>query len=257
MSVSKLNKNDELIVKDDLNDKPLSMIKKVGLNILLYGSLLLVGAVAVWVIKQGTVDNKKLIVFFLLSLLVDIIVLALFFYRGLGVEVLRRIKNKKLYQSGDYVNTLHIMKSGVVKERFVKIDPQTQSFKMKDQPYILNPECIYIYKDMKTYFHVDGYPAPIKMKQDAFVNELSCPEMDKVMYSASNFDLKAWIEKHKVLFIILVGAIMIGVLFAGFKIFGVEKLLKEGTYNADNIINAVKILCTNQTQNIVQTVPIG
>lgn len=247
---------DELIIKDDLNDKPISMLKKIGFNILLYGALLLIGSVCVWVIKQGTVENQKLIIFFMLSLLLDIVVLVLFFYRGVGVEVLRRLKNQKLYQSGDYVNTLHIMKSGVVKERFVKIDPQTQSFKMKDQPYILNPECIYIYKNMKTYFHADGYPAPIKMKQDAFVNELSCPEMDKVMYSASNFDLKAWIEKHKMLFIIIMGVIMIGILVTGFKVFNIDTVLKEGSYNADNIVNAVRILCVNQSQTI-QSIPIG
>lgn len=245
-------------VKEDLNEKPDSTLLKIWYNILLYGSFIILGAISIWVLRQQSVENKKLILFFMLSILINIIVLILFFYRGVGAEVIRRLKNKKFYQKGNYVNTLHVMKSGIIKERFMKIDSQTQSFKMNDQPYVMNPKCLHIYKDMKTYIHVDGYPAPIHIKQDQFVNELSCPEMDKVMYSASNFDLKAWIEKHKMLFIIIMGIIMIGVSVACFKIIGVEKLLKDGTYNADVILQTIKTVCMqNQTvSNVIQQVPI-
>lgn len=249
--------DEEIKVKEDLNEKPQSIWKKLLYQFLFITGLALNLAVMIFVIKSRTADNLRITIYFLISLLINMIVIFLFFWRGVGGEILRRIKNRKLYQKGTYVNTLHFLKTGVVKERFCKIDSLTKSFKMADQPYTTNAKLLLNYKGIPTYIHRQDSPDPVNIWEEPLSVDFSCGELDKVMHSASNFDLKAWIESNKILAIVIFGLLIIGIAFVGFKTNAIGTMLQKGTYNSQNIIEAVRTLCTqNQTASNIVQIPI-
>ncbi|HUC78994.1 MAG TPA: hypothetical protein VMQ58_02010 [Candidatus Saccharimonadales bacterium] len=249
------NEKTEIKVSEDINEKPDSIWKKLAYNLTFIFGIGISLALMIFVIKARTPDNLRIIIYFLFSLLANMIIIFLFFWRGVGSEILRRLKNKRLYSTGKYVNTLHFLKTGVVKERFVKIDSLTKSFKMADQPYTTNAKLLLNHKGIPTYIHRQDSPDPVNIWDEPLSVDFSCGELDKVMHSASNFDLKAWIEKNKILAICIFGLMIIGLCFIGFKVNGIATTLQKGTYNIQPFIETVKILCTNQS-NVIQQVPI-
>ena len=203
-----------------------------------------------WTSRVSNVDNSMLIMWLVLSVLANILIVLIVFGTGIGIELTKRFFNKFKYKSGNYVNSLHLMKSGVGKERFCKRDKETGGFRMEDQPYVTNPTLMFIFKGIPTYLHRDGNPDPLNIWQDELAGDLSNAEMDTAMNSKGAFDVKLWLEKNKTIVFIALFIVIgctIASIFFGYQIW---EMLREGTYNqlkevtCKNIPKAVEIVET-------------
>jgi len=144
-----------------------------------------------------TPDNKTLTTWLTLSIMTNIMILFLSLFTGIGTQLVKRFYNKFRYKSGKFVNDIFIMKSGVIKEVFVKKDELTGSFRMAGKPYVTNAKLMFSYKGIPTYMHREDNPDPVNVWQEGYARELSCSEMDTVMASMDSFNAIEWLKEHK------------------------------------------------------------
>lgn len=205
--------------------------------------LLVFGLTAVfmyWTNQVSTPENATLIMFITLSVLVNITIILLLLGTGIGIELVKRFLNKFKYKSGNFINSLHITKSGVVKERFVKKDNETGTFRMGEKPYVLNPKLMFNYKGIPTYFHREGNPDPLDVWDEDLTGELSNSEMDIAMNSKGAFDVKEWLEKNKSMIFmggLFIVGVSIGAAFFGYQTY---EMLRDGTFK-----QATSVICQN------------
>lgn len=222
-------------------------------NIIFLGIFTLTAAFMLWTNKAGTPENSTLMMIITLSVLTNISIILVMIGTGIGIELTKRFLNKFRYKSGNYVNSLHVMKSGVIKERFVKKDAETGTFRMVDKPYVTNPKLMFNYKSIPTYFHRDGHPDPLDIWQEDLTGDLSNSEMDIAMNSKGAFDVKEWLDKNKQL-IFFGGLAVIGICiisaFFGYQTF---EMLRDGTFQQITEVtckNIPKVVETIQQTNI-------
>ena len=198
-------------------------------------SLWLIAAfIGVWIKTNVTfnVDNSIAITTASLSIMANFIVLGGVFATGIGQKVIKRFKNRILFHTGRYVNTIHLTKNGTAKEVFKKVDSDTKTFLVMGQKFIRNPKLLFNFEKIPTYLHREGNPDPINIWDDKIASQLSNAEMDIAMTSAQNFDLKQWINQHKqIIFIAAIIIVGLGALSAymGFSTF---QMMRDGTYKA-------------------------
>lgn len=256
----KQNEKNEKIKKEDNKvketvrqvDEPVKQKKTSIAQKLIF--FIVFGIVAIfmfWTNKASTPDNSTLMMFITLSVLANIIIILILIGTGIGIELVKRFLNKFKYKSGRYVNSLHVMKSGVIKERFTKKDSETGVFRMDEKPYVTNPKLMFNYKGIPTYFHRDGNPDPLDVWEEDLTGELSNSEMDIAMNSKGAFDVKEWLEKNKTI-ILFGGLIVIGVCVASaFFGYQVYEMLRDGTFK-----QASSVVCKNipkAVETIAQT----
>lgn len=188
----------------------------------------------VWLNKNVnlTIDKNITIAVASISVMANIVILGGIFATGIGQKVVKRFKNRILFHTGRYVNTIHCTKNGTAKEVFKAVDPDTKTFTILGQKFIRNPKLLFSFEKIPTYIHREGNPDPLNIWDDKIASQLSNAEMDIAMTSAQNFDLKQWINQHKQ--IIFIGAIIIiGVGAASAYLgFNVMQMLRDGTYKA-------------------------
>lgn len=199
-------------------------------NLIFFSLFCMTAVFMYWTNKVTVPQNQTLIMFITISVLVNICIVLLLFGTGIGIELIKRFLNKFRYKSGNFVNSLHVMKSGVIKERFVKKDNETGVLRMVEKPYVTNPKLMYNYKGIPTYLHRDGNPDPLNIWDDKIAGELSNSEMDIAMNSKGAFDVKEWLQKNKSM-ILIVGIAVVGVSFAA-AFFGYQtyEMLRDGTF---------------------------
>jgi len=149
------------------------------------------------------------------------------FFTNIGQQVIQRFRNRLMYKTGNYVNTLFISKTGVITEMFKKVESDGV-FEIRDKKYIRNPKVLYHYKNIPSYIHLEDSPQPI----DAFNNSdllMTCYELDTVMTAETNFDLVKTIIKLLPLvlmgFVIVVGAVAL----TGFFNYLAYEMLRDGS----------------------------
>jgi len=190
-------------------------------------------------------DNSTLIVIILFSLMVNAIVLLSVFGTDIGIEISKRFLNKFRYKSGRYVNTILVMKSGVMREFFKKKDNETNHFKIYDTKYVTNPTLMFVYRGIPSYVHREGNPDPMNIWEDKYAGDLSNAEMDIVMNAKGMFDLKEWLEANKMFFIIALFAMVAAGCVAAF--FGWQnfEILRDGP------LPIKEVICSNIPQGPV------
>lgn len=231
-------KKEEIIIKEEKPKKvrePINWGKYVP-KILLIGGFGLLASLMVMANTVRTPENNILIAMITLSVLLNILIVLGVFGTGIGIEIGKRFLRKFKYKSGQYVNTLLIMKSGVVREYFMKKDNETNSFKINDNRFVTNPTLLSIYKGIPTYFHKEGSADPMNVWENKLFGDLSNAEMDTVMNSVGMFDIKEYLEKNKIVLmfalLIMVGAAAAAGLF-GYMSY---EMLRDGTFNMGQVI---------------------
>ena len=183
-----------------------------------------------------TPENQTLIGIITLSIFVNVIVLLVAFGTGIGIDLIKRFSNKLKYKSGNFVNTVLIMKSGIAREFFKKKDNETNHFKINDTKYITNPRLLFVYRGIPTYFHREGNPDPLNIWQDGLAGELSNAEMDNVMNSKGMFDLKEWLDKNKTFMLMaLIGMVAAAGIAAFFGYMSYE-MLRDGSFKMGQVV---------------------
>lgn len=167
----------------------------------------------------------------LFSILLNIGIFIISWHTTTGKEAFNRWKNKKLYKSGNYVNSLFVMKTGLIKEVFVKKDEKGM-FTHKNNKYITNPSLLFNYKGIPTYAYREGTPDPLNVFEERFAGTMSCNELDTVMSSQSSFDFKLWWEKNKALIVIVCLVLVVLAVVNVFPSFMTMQMLRDGTYTA-------------------------
>jgi hypothetical protein len=176
------------------------------------------------------VDNNISIATASISIMVNIVLLGAVFATGVGQKVFSRFKNRILFHTGRYVNTIYLTKNGTAKEIFKKVDPDTKTFNVLGQKFIRNPKLLFSFEKIPSYIHREGNPDPLNIWADDLASELSNAEMDLAMTSAQNFDLKQWINNHKMIVaiaLLIVIGLAAAATFSGFMSF---QMLRDGTY---------------------------
>lgn len=193
-----------------------------------------------WINKATTPENSILIMFITLSVLVNLTIILILIGTGIGRELITRFLNQFRYKTGNYVNTLHILKSGVIRERFVKKDPETGTFRILDKPYITTAQLMLSYKNIPSYLHREGNPDPLDVWDKGLTGDLSNSEMDIAMNSKGAFDVKEWLEKNKL--VLFYGAILVIGICAVTGYFGYSayEMLRDGTFK-----QATEVVCKN------------
>lgn len=79
----------------------------------------------------GDAEKGSLIAGLSVSIMLNVLVLAVIFVLPLGRKVLQRFRQRLLYGSGKYTNTLYIDKNGNMKEMFRKVDLESGFFKIQ------------------------------------------------------------------------------------------------------------------------------
>lgn len=174
----------------------------------------------------------------LFSILLNVAIFIISWHTTTGKEAFKRWKNKKLYKTGNYVNSLFVMKTGLIKEVFAKKDEKGM-FVHKGNKYITNPSLLFNYKGIPTYNYREGTPDPLNVFEEGFAGTMSCNELDTVMSSQSTFDFKLWWEKNKAIIVIVcLVLIVLGVVNIA-PSFMTMQMLRDGTYTAVNQITAL------------------
>jgi len=196
-------------------------------------SLILI-ILAAWINNSVTlqVQNSLIVAFLALSITTNIIILLIVFATGIGQRILKRFINRIKYNRGAYTNTLQITKNGTLKEHFCKVDNETGAFKIRDNTYVRNPKLLLNYDKIPTYIHREGNPDPLDIWDNNLTSEFSNAEIDIVMNSKGAFDVKAWLDKNKMIILLALGimiAIVGGAAFFGYSAY---EMLRDGTYTA-------------------------
>lgn len=219
----------------------------------------LIMALIVWAFRftiQTTDQNSKnLVVYLVLACMLILVVLLLNIGTGTGIEIWKRFVYKFKYRRGIYVNGIIAMKSGVWKEFFIKKE-ETGEIRINKKPYVPNPKLLFIYKGIPSYFYREGNPDPLNYWETKLTLDFSCAEVDNVMYSASTFDFKAWLQRNLMIFLIGVVATVIFALVASVVGFMIYNMLKKGQYNIEPMTNVCKEIFniyTNTTTNLTST----
>lgn len=188
--------------------------------------------IGVWLKTNVTfnVDNGLSIATASISIMTNIILLGAVFATGTGQKIIRRFKNRILFHTGRYVNAIYLSKNGPAKEIFKKVDPDTKTFNVLGQKFVRNPKALFPFEKIPTYIIREGNPDPLNIWQEDLTAELSNAELDLAMTSAQNFDLKQWINNHKLiigiaLFIII--GLSAAAVFSGFMNY---QMLRDGSY---------------------------
>lgn len=178
------------------------------------------------------IDKPFIIALTSISIMINIVIIGTILVTGIGQKVFKRFRNRLLFHTGRYVNVLYLNKNGLAKEMFKKVDPDTKTFNILNQKFIRNPRLLFSFEKIPTYLIREGNPDPLNIWDDKLASDFSNAELDLAMTSAQNFDLKQWINKHKMIIAIAL-LIIIGVsaasAFAGFMSF---QMLRDGTYKA-------------------------
>lgn len=179
-----------------------------------------------------TVDKGMIIATASISIMANIAIIGAVFATGIGLKIVKRFKNRILFHTGRYVNTIYLTKNGTGKEVFKRVDPDTKTFNVLGQKFIRNPKLLFNFEKIPTYIHREGNPDPLNVWDDKLASDFSNSEMDIAMTSAQNFDLKQWINTNK-MYILIVAVIIIG-LAAASVFFGAQlyAMLRDGTYKA-------------------------
>ncbi len=183
-----------------------------------------------WTKNVSTPDNAALIAYITISVLVNVSIVLVLFGTGIGTSLVMRFFNKFRYKSGKYINTLHIMKSGVIRERFVKKNLETGTFRMLEKPYISSPKLTLNYNGIPTSLHREGNPDPLDIWEEDLTGSLSNSEMDIAMNSMFSFDVKEWLEKNKMIMFIggfAVIAVCVASAFFGWQAY---EMLRDGSF---------------------------
>ncbi len=190
------------------------------------------GTFMFYISKAQAPSTASIIMWNTISIMFNILIIFVLIGTGVGIDVIKRFLNKFKYKSGNYMNSLQLMKSGVVRERFIKQDKDTKQYKINGESYIAVPQLIVNYKGIPSYFHREGNPDPLDLWDKDLTGDLANNEMDNVMNARGIFDFKEWLNKNMNLVLIaLVGMIIITGI-AGYFGFSVFNMLNDGTYKA-------------------------
>ena len=221
--------------------------RKVNKNHILIGSFILLAGFLAWLHLRVSfpVDAGVIITVLALSIMFNVLILGISLGTGTGIAIVKRFRQKFMYNTGKYVNTLFISKNGTLKECFTKIDHETGKFKLPDQKhYVRNPRLLFNYNRIPTYVHREDNPDPLNVWQDNLATDISCAEIDTVMNSQGAFDLKEWLDKNKA--IIFFALIMMTGACAAAAYFGYSgwAMMRDGTIKttcevASNVIKPV------------------
>ena len=168
-----------------------------------------------------------------ISIMINVFVIAFVFATGIGQDCWRRWRNKQRFRKGGFVNSLMVTKDGVIKEIF---KPVTQGkFKFKDSSYIRVPALRLNFRGIPSFIHKEDSPEPVDVFDKDPNGLLSCAEMDDVMNGQSNFDLKLWLQQAMPF--ILFGALIVIGAFAAMAYFNYSswEMLRDGTFKAVKI----------------------
>jgi len=234
------------IKKEEINFEEEKIIKKPFLKPIYYLYAFMVLFAGIWIYAKYnitfTVDSSITIATATISIMINIIVLGAVFVTGIGQKVFNRFMNRLRFKSGKFANTIFITKNGTSKELFKKVDADTGTFRVGNMKYIRNPLMLINFEKIPTYFHREGNPDPLNIWQSDLAGQMSNAEMDIAMSSAYNFDLKQFIEQHKMI-VLLIFALLIAGVVAGVYL-GVMnfQMLRDGTYTmaktiTTNVIN--------------------
>jgi len=200
------------------------------------------GAFMFWISNINAPERSTLILMLTISVLVNIFILLILFGTWIGIELIKRFLNKFKYKSGKYVNTLYLTKTGIIKEIFTKKDTETGAFPIFDKSYVTTPKLLLNYKGIPTYIHREGNPDPLDVWRKDLTGDLSNSEMDIVMSSKNAFDVKAWLERNKVLLLVTAGLIIGAALLSSFFGYEIMQMLKEGLKVSCNNIPDLSVL---------------
>ena len=160
--------------------------------------------------------NDVLIISLVFSLVVNVGIIGFLVGTGIGKEMFKRFRNKLKYKDGEHVNTLYMSKSGVLKEQFVKKEPEGR-FKIDDRSYSVEPRLLMQYKGIPSYIHREGIPEPVNIYSLEY-DGISTNELDIIMTGERNFDLVSWLMQNSGLILVgflgLVGAILANIYFS-------------------------------------------
>lgn len=199
--------------------------------------------------KIQTPENKTLITWITLSGLANLLIVFASILTGSGTEILKRYSNKLKYKTGKYVNTVFMMKTGIIKEVFAKKDELTGSIRIHGKPYVTNAKLLFNYKGIPSYLHRQDNPDPINVWQEGYARELSASEMDTVMASMNSFNVLEWLKKN--MSYALIAVVVIGFL-AGAGALMAQKnndMLTKGTYLAPTAPVICKMIIPEVTKN--------
>lgn len=205
---------------------------------------LFLAIISLWLKYNVTLDvnNQISIATASISIMVNIIVLGAVFATGIGQKILKRFKNRLMFHTGKYVNTIYLTKNGTAKEIFKKVDMDTKTFNVLGQKFVRNPKLLFNFEKIPTYLHREGNPDPLNVWEDKIAAELSNAELDLAMTSSHNFDIKQWINNHKMIIaiaLLIVIAVGIAAAISGFMNY---QMLRDGTYKA--------VACVAQAANV-------
>lgn len=186
------------------------------------------------------------------SIAMSIFFLIITVVTGAGRETLRRFINKLKFRSGKWANTLFISKSGNIMECFKKVSKEG-TFLINEKSYVRNPSLQFQYKGIPSMVHIEDFPDPVNHFKDKQADELSCAEMDTVMMSQTNFDLKQWINKIITSYgmVALIVALVVVGAFAAMAYFGYMnyQMLRDGSYSAIKAASMFLLIPKNWLKN--------
>jgi len=184
-------------------------------------------------------EENNLMMWLAISVMFNVLVLFFLFFTKIGIEIFKRFRNKIVYKRGHHVNTLMILKTGLMKELFIKKEDDG-SFKYDNKVYVTVPQMRMPYKDIPSFIHLEGKPDPIDIFDNDSDGLLSSAEMDEVMLAANNFDLLDFIKRWTPLLLIVVAVIIGAVLLGAYFNFNVYQMLRDGTY--ESVVNSAVAL---------------
>lgn len=222
-------------IKEYKLEKRIFLTKKV-----LYFSIIgILFTLMIWLKYNVTFEVSKglLIATASLSIMFNIIVIGILLATGIGRKAVKRFKQRLLYITGRFVNTIYCNKNGVIKEIFKKIDSETGTFKIDGKTYCRNPALLFNFDRIPTYFHREGNPDPVNIWDDKKASDMSNSEIDTVMYSRGAFDLKEWLNKNKFIIILTLLIILGAAILSSYFAYMTYQMLRDGTMSAaGNII---------------------
>ena len=230
------NESDIHIVEDVLEDAKKDKVvepkpKRNFIVLYLILSMIVVTGLFVWMKYNVTweVNGGTSILVASLSIMINIIILGAVFATGIGRKLIKRFKQRLMYNSGKYVNDLFLSKSGTMHEHFVKVNSKHNNFKIEGNNYIRNPSLLINFDKIPTYLHREGTPDPMNPWDNKLAGEMSCAEVDTVMNSANSFDIKAWLEQNKMLLVFVCGIFVIAAGAGAYFGYQAWIVLRDGT----------------------------
>ena len=148
-----------------------------------------------------------------LSIMINLFLFCWFGFTGIGRDASRRFFQKRKYRRGGFAYSLIFTKEGLIKEVFERVNEG--KFKFDGKPYVRNPRLTKPFRGIPAHIHMEDVPTPIDpWSADKEDTVLSCGELDTVLVSQANFDIREWVQML-IPYILMGLAVLVIILIAG------------------------------------------